>query len=101
MSTPHYSSIHIWMFQHCSPQTNSSPEGDGQGVAFTAFQYKEHIKTLKSAISPKSLPNIPASASVSELRQILLDQIYPADNSQSTQSNTASQFNYAETIQKQ
>ncbi|MBW0467768.1 hypothetical protein O181_007483 [Austropuccinia psidii MF-1] len=51
------------MFQHCSTQTHSSPEGDRQGFAFKPFQYKQHIKKLKSAIAPKYLPNIPTSAS--------------------------------------
>ncbi|MBW0520207.1 hypothetical protein O181_059922 [Austropuccinia psidii MF-1] len=73
------------MCQHCSTQTQSSPEGDRQGVAFTPFQYIKHIKKLKSAIAPKSLPNIPTSASESECPQILLDQIFPADYSQLTQ----------------
>ncbi|MBW0484115.1 hypothetical protein O181_023830 [Austropuccinia psidii MF-1] len=53
------------MCQHYSTQSYSSPEGDRQGVAFTPFQYKQHIKKLKSAIAPKSLPNIPTSASAS------------------------------------
>ncbi|MBW0542458.1 hypothetical protein O181_082173, partial [Austropuccinia psidii MF-1] len=51
------------MCQHCSTQTHSSPEGDRQGVSFTPFQYKQHIKKLKSTIAPKSLPNIPTSVS--------------------------------------
>ncbi|MBW0568143.1 hypothetical protein O181_107858 [Austropuccinia psidii MF-1] len=54
------------MCQHCSTQTHSYPEGDGQGIAFTPFQYKQHIEKLKSAIAPKSLPNIPTSASGSD-----------------------------------
>ncbi|MBW0574001.1 hypothetical protein O181_113716 [Austropuccinia psidii MF-1] len=74
------------MFQHCSTQTHSSAEGDRQGVAFTPFQYKEHIKKLKLTIAPKSLPNIPTSASGSEFPQILLDQVFPADYSQLSQS---------------
>ncbi|MBW0584724.1 hypothetical protein O181_124439 [Austropuccinia psidii MF-1] len=73
------------MCQHCSTQTHSSAEGDRQGVVFTPFQYKHHIKNLKSTIAPKSLPNIPTSASGSECPQILLDQIFPADYSQFTQ----------------
>ncbi|MBW0567210.1 hypothetical protein O181_106925 [Austropuccinia psidii MF-1] len=74
------------MCQHCSTQTHSSPEGDKQGVSFTPSQYKKHIKKLKSTIEPKSLPNIPTSASGSECPQILLDQIFQADYSQFTQS---------------
>ncbi|MBW0480577.1 hypothetical protein O181_020292 [Austropuccinia psidii MF-1] len=74
------------MCQHCSTQTHSSPEGDRKGVAFTPFQYKQHIKKLKSAIAPKSLPNIPTSASGSEFPQTLLDHIFPADYPQLTQS---------------
>ncbi|MBW0535141.1 hypothetical protein O181_074856, partial [Austropuccinia psidii MF-1] len=66
------------MCQHCSTQTHSSPEGDRQGVAFKPFQYKNNIKKLKSAIAPKSLPNIPTSESGSECPKILLDQIFPA-----------------------
>ncbi|MBW0496748.1 hypothetical protein O181_036463 [Austropuccinia psidii MF-1] len=85
MSTHRYSSMHICMCQHFSTQTHSSPEGDMQGFAFTPFQYKQHIKKLKSAIAPKSLPKIPTSASESECPQILLDQILPADYSQLTQ----------------
>ncbi|MBW0505968.1 hypothetical protein O181_045683 [Austropuccinia psidii MF-1] len=86
MTTCHYSSMRICMCQHCSTQTHSSAEGDSQGVAFTPFQYKQHIKELKSTISPRSLPNIPTSESGSEFPQVLLDQIFPADYSQVTQS---------------
>ncbi|MBW0496116.1 hypothetical protein O181_035831 [Austropuccinia psidii MF-1] len=81
MSTPHDSSMCICMCQHCSTQTHSSLEGDRQGVACTPFQYKQHIKKLKSAIAPKSLPNIPNSTSGSECLRILLDQSLPADYS--------------------
>ncbi|MBW0583097.1 hypothetical protein O181_122812, partial [Austropuccinia psidii MF-1] len=63
MTTRRYSSMRICMCQHCSTQTHSSPEGDRHGVAFKPFQYKQHIKKLKSTIAPKSLPNIPTSAS--------------------------------------
>ncbi|MBW0533788.1 hypothetical protein O181_073503 [Austropuccinia psidii MF-1] len=86
MTTRHYSSMHIYMCQHFSTQTHSFAEGDRVRVASTPFQYKKHIKKLKSAIAPKSLPNIPTSASGSECPQILLDQIFPADYSQLTQS---------------
>ncbi|MBW0592451.1 hypothetical protein O181_132166 [Austropuccinia psidii MF-1] len=79
MTTRRYSSMSICMCQHCSTQTRSSAEGDRQGVAFTPFQSKQHIKKLKSTIAPKSLPNIPTSATGSECPQILLDQIFPAD----------------------
>ncbi|MBW0521718.1 hypothetical protein O181_061433 [Austropuccinia psidii MF-1] len=74
------------MCQHCATQTHSSPEADRQRVSFTPFQYKQHIKKLKSAIAPKSLPNIPTSASGSECPQILLDQIFPAGYPLLTQS---------------
>ncbi|MBW0504592.1 hypothetical protein O181_044307 [Austropuccinia psidii MF-1] len=86
MSTRGYSSMHICMCQHCSTQSHSPPKGDRQVVAFTPFQYKQHIKKLKSAIPPKSLPNMPTSALQSECPQILLDQIFPADYLQLTQS---------------
>ncbi|MBW0578231.1 hypothetical protein O181_117946 [Austropuccinia psidii MF-1] len=86
MTTRHYSSMHICICQHCSTQTYSSTEGGRQGVAFTHFQYKNHIKKLKSTISPKSLPKIPTAASGSECPQILLDETFPADYSQLTQS---------------
>ncbi|MBW0553671.1 hypothetical protein O181_093386 [Austropuccinia psidii MF-1] len=86
MSTPRYSSMNILICKHCSTQTHSSPEVDRQGVAFTPFQYKQHIKKLKSAIEPNSTPNIPTSASGSECLQIILDQIFPADYFQSTPS---------------
>ncbi|MBW0525890.1 hypothetical protein O181_065605 [Austropuccinia psidii MF-1] len=66
MSTPRYSSMSICMCQHCSTQTHASSEGDRQGASFTPCQYIKHIKKLKSAIKPKSLPNIPTSASASE-----------------------------------
>ncbi|MBW0550723.1 hypothetical protein O181_090438 [Austropuccinia psidii MF-1] len=66
MTTRLYSSTCICMCQHFSTQTHSSPEGDRQGVAFTPFQSKQHIKKLKSTIAPKSLSNIPTSASGSE-----------------------------------
>ncbi|MBW0554076.1 hypothetical protein O181_093791 [Austropuccinia psidii MF-1] len=82
MSSRPYSSMHIFICQHCSTQTHSSAEGDRQGAAFTPLQYKKHIDKLKSTISPKSFPNIPTSASASECSQILLDQIFPADYSQ-------------------
>ncbi|MBW0512050.1 hypothetical protein O181_051765 [Austropuccinia psidii MF-1] len=85
MTTCRYSAMCICMCQNCSTQTHSSPEGDRQGVSFTPFQYKQHIKKLKSAIASKSLPNIPTSSSGSEFPQILLDQMFPADYSQLTQ----------------
>ncbi|MBW0532265.1 hypothetical protein O181_071980 [Austropuccinia psidii MF-1] len=86
MSAPRYSSMGICMCQNCSTQTHSSPEGERQGVAFTPFQYKQQIKNIKSVIAPKSLPNIPPSESGSECQKILLDQIFPADDSQFPQS---------------
>ncbi|MBW0550829.1 hypothetical protein O181_090544 [Austropuccinia psidii MF-1] len=86
MSTHCYSSMCMCMCQYCSTQTHSSPEGDTHRVAFTHFQYKQHIKKFKSTIPPKYLPNIPTSASGSECPKILLDQILPAHYSQLTQS---------------
>ncbi|MBW0564501.1 hypothetical protein O181_104216 [Austropuccinia psidii MF-1] len=100
MTTRRYSSMSICMCQHCSTQTHSSPESDRQGVAFTPFQYKKHILNLKSAIAPKSLPNIPTSASGSECLQILLAQIFPADYSQLTQSTFSTPPGLTYTAQK-
>ncbi|MBW0472157.1 hypothetical protein O181_011872 [Austropuccinia psidii MF-1] len=100
MSTPRYSSMCICMCQHCSTQKTSSPEGHRQGVAFTPFQYKQHIKKLISAIAPKSLPNIPTSASGSECRPVLLDQIFPVDYSQFTQSTFSTPPGLNSTAQK-
>ncbi|MBW0479508.1 hypothetical protein O181_019223 [Austropuccinia psidii MF-1] len=100
MSTPRYSSMHICMCQHCSTQTHSFPEGDRQGAAFTPFQYKQNIKKLKSSIAPKSLPKIPTSASGSEFPQIILDQIFPADHSQFTQSTFSTPPGLTSTAQK-
>ncbi|MBW0518158.1 hypothetical protein O181_057873 [Austropuccinia psidii MF-1] len=77
--------MRICMCQHYATQTQSSAEGDRQGASFIPFQYKQHIKSLKSYIAPKSLPNIPTSASGSECPKILLDQILPADYSKLTQ----------------
>ncbi|MBW0497281.1 hypothetical protein O181_036996 [Austropuccinia psidii MF-1] len=88
------------MCQHCSAQTHSSPEGDRKFVAFTPFQYKQHIKKLKSAIAPKSLPNIPTSASGSECLQIQLDQIFPAYYFQLTQSTFFTPPGLTSTAQK-
>ncbi|MBW0577694.1 hypothetical protein O181_117409 [Austropuccinia psidii MF-1] len=84
MSTPCYYSMCTCICQHCSTQTHSSPEGDRKGVAFTPFKYKQHIKKLKSSIEPKSIPNIPTSASGSEFLQIPLDQILPTYHFQLT-----------------
>ncbi|MBW0570763.1 hypothetical protein O181_110478 [Austropuccinia psidii MF-1] len=86
MSTHRYSSMRICMCQHCSTQTHSSPEGDRKGFSFTPFQYQQKIKNLKSTISPKSLPNIPTSASGSVCPQIILDQNFPAEYSELNQS---------------
>ncbi|MBW0570888.1 hypothetical protein O181_110603 [Austropuccinia psidii MF-1] len=88
------------MCQHCSTQTHSSPEGDRQGVPFTPFQYKQNIKKLKSAIAPKSLPNIHTSASGSECLQILLDKAFPAIYSQFTQSTFSTPQGLTSTSQK-
>ncbi|MBW0548470.1 hypothetical protein O181_088185 [Austropuccinia psidii MF-1] len=88
------------MCQHCSTQTNSSTEGDRNGVAFTPFQYKQHIKNLKSTIAPKSLPKIPTSASGSECPQILLDQIFPANYSKFSQSTFTTPAGLNSTAQK-
>ncbi|MBW0478268.1 hypothetical protein O181_017983 [Austropuccinia psidii MF-1] len=70
------------MCQHCSTQTNSSPEGDREVVEFTPFQYKQHIEKLKPSIEPNAIPNFPVLASGSECPQILLAQIFPKDYSQ-------------------
>ncbi|MBW0530621.1 hypothetical protein O181_070336 [Austropuccinia psidii MF-1] len=75
MTTRRDSSMRICMCQHFSTQTHSSPEGDSHGAAFKPFQYKQHIKKLKSTIAPKYLPNIPTSAKGSECPQLLLDQL--------------------------
>ncbi|MBW0565249.1 hypothetical protein O181_104964 [Austropuccinia psidii MF-1] len=88
------------MCQHCSTQKHSSPEGDRQEFAVTPFQYKQNIKNLQSAITPKSLPNIPTSASGSECQQILLDQIFPPDYSQLTQSTFSTPLGLTSTAQK-
>ncbi|MBW0522792.1 hypothetical protein O181_062507 [Austropuccinia psidii MF-1] len=100
MSTPCYSSMHICMCQHCSTQTNSSPEGDRKAVSFKPFQYKQHIKKLKSANEPKYISNIPTSASRSECPQILWDQIFPTDPSQLTQSTFSTPPGLKSTAQK-
>ncbi|MBW0498260.1 hypothetical protein O181_037975 [Austropuccinia psidii MF-1] len=86
MSGRPYSSMQICICEHWSTQKNSSPEGDRQAVSLKSFQYKQHIKNLKSALAPKSLPNIPTSALGSEFPQIILYQILPADFSQLTQN---------------
>ncbi|MBW0500936.1 hypothetical protein O181_040651 [Austropuccinia psidii MF-1] len=78
--------MRICMCEQFSNQTHSSPEGDRKGAVFTPFQYKQQIKKLKSTIAPKSLPNIPTSESGSECPPIILDQIFPDDYSQLTQS---------------
>ncbi|MBW0489162.1 hypothetical protein O181_028877 [Austropuccinia psidii MF-1] len=101
MTTRHYSSMRICMCQNCSTQTHSSAEGDRQGAAFTPFQYYQHIKKHESTIAPKSLPNIPTSATGSECPQILLDQIFPADYSQLTQSTFSTLAGLNSTAQKQ
>ncbi|MBW0568150.1 hypothetical protein O181_107865 [Austropuccinia psidii MF-1] len=100
MSTPCYSSMCICMCQHFSTQKHSFPEGDRQGVAFTPFQYEQHIEKIKSAISPKSLPNIPTYASGSEFPQILLDKIFPDDYSRLTQSTFSTPLGLTSTAQK-
>ncbi|MBW0468856.1 hypothetical protein O181_008571 [Austropuccinia psidii MF-1] len=100
MSTPHYSSMHICMCQHFSTQTHSSPEGNSQGVSLKPFQHKQHIRKLKSAIEPKSLPKIPTSASGSECPQVILDQIFPAYYSQFTQSTFSTPPGVNSTAQK-
>ncbi|MBW0543445.1 hypothetical protein O181_083160 [Austropuccinia psidii MF-1] len=70
------------------------------GVSFTPSQYKHHIKNLKPAIAHKYLPNIPPSASGSECRQSLLDQIFPADYSQLTQSTFSTPLGLTSTAHK-
>ncbi|MBW0557438.1 hypothetical protein O181_097153 [Austropuccinia psidii MF-1] len=88
------------MCQHCSTKTHSTPEVDRHRASFTPFQYKQHIKKLKSTISPKSLPKIPTSASGSECPKILLDQIFPAYYSQLTQSTFSTAPGLNSTAQK-
>ncbi|MBW0466773.1 hypothetical protein O181_006488 [Austropuccinia psidii MF-1] len=88
------------MCQHFSTQTKSSAEDDIQGVGFKPFQYKQNIKKLKSAIEPKSLPNIPTSASNSEYLQLILDQIFPAKYSQFTQRIFSTPWGVNSTAQK-
>ncbi|MBW0557927.1 hypothetical protein O181_097642 [Austropuccinia psidii MF-1] len=100
MTTRRYSSMHICIFQHCLTQIHSSPEGDRQGGSFRPFQYKQHIKKLESSISPKSLPNIPTSASGSECLQVLLDHIFPADYSQLTQNTFSTPWGLTSTACK-
>ncbi|MBW0588802.1 hypothetical protein O181_128517 [Austropuccinia psidii MF-1] len=100
MTTRSYSSMRLCMCQHFSTQAHSSPEGDRQGVSFKPFQHKQHIQKLNSTIAPKSLPNIPTSASESEFPQILLDQIFPADYSQFTQSTFSTPAGLNSTAQK-
>ncbi|MBW0585959.1 hypothetical protein O181_125674 [Austropuccinia psidii MF-1] len=100
MLTRRYSSMRICMCQHCSTQTHCSPESDRHGVSCRPFQYKQHIKKLKSPITPKSLPNIPPSASGCECPQLLLDQIFPADYSQLTQSTFSTVLGLNSTPQK-
>ncbi|MBW0503632.1 hypothetical protein O181_043347 [Austropuccinia psidii MF-1] len=58
------------------------------------------MKKLKSAIAPKSLPNIPTSVSGSECPQIPLDQIFPAGYSQLTQSTFSTPPRLNSTAQK-
>ncbi|MBW0581896.1 hypothetical protein O181_121611 [Austropuccinia psidii MF-1] len=74
------------MCQRCLTQTHSSPKGNRQGASFTPFQYKHHIKKIKSTIVPKYLSKIPTSASGSECLQILLDKFLSANYSKLTQS---------------
>ncbi|MBW0545729.1 hypothetical protein O181_085444 [Austropuccinia psidii MF-1] len=100
MTTHRYSSMRICMCQDSSAQTHSSAKGDRKGVSFTPFQYKQHITNLKSTIAPKSLPKIPTSASGSECLQVLLDQIFPADYSQLTQSTFSIPAGLNSTAQK-
>ncbi|MBW0489157.1 hypothetical protein O181_028872 [Austropuccinia psidii MF-1] len=100
MRTHHYSSMRKCMCQHFTTQTHSSTEGDRQGVFFTPLQYKQHIKKLKLTIAPKSLPNIPISASESECMQTLLDQIFLADYSQLTQRTFSTPAGLNSTAQK-
>ncbi|MBW0498949.1 hypothetical protein O181_038664 [Austropuccinia psidii MF-1] len=73
---------------------------NAQGATFKHFQYKQQIKKLKSAIAPKSLPKIPTSASRSEFPQIVLDQVFPADYSQLTQSTFSTPLGVNSTAQK-
>ncbi|MBW0475583.1 hypothetical protein O181_015298 [Austropuccinia psidii MF-1] len=92
--------MHICLCQHCSTETRSSPEGDRNGVSLAPFQYKQHIKKLKSPIEPKYLPDIPTSASGSGCPQIILDQTFPADYSQLTQRTFSTPPGLNSTAQK-
>ncbi|MBW0467587.1 hypothetical protein O181_007302 [Austropuccinia psidii MF-1] len=71
-----------------------------KGIAFTPFQYIQHIKKVKSAIQPKSLPNIPNSALESECLKTILDQIFPGYYSQLTQSTLFTPLGLTSTAQK-
>ncbi|MBW0494106.1 hypothetical protein O181_033821 [Austropuccinia psidii MF-1] len=88
------------MCHHFSSQTRYSPQGDRKGVAFTSFQYKQHIKKLISAIEPKCLPNIPTLASGFECPKIILNQIFPADYSQLTHRTFSTPIGLRSTAQK-
>ncbi|MBW0528244.1 hypothetical protein O181_067959 [Austropuccinia psidii MF-1] len=105
MSTCRHSSMHICMCQHCTTQKHSSPEVDRQGVSFRPLQYKHHIKQLKSAIAPKSLPNIPTSASGSQCPENSIQSNSPCGLSSIDPKHilhtTGSQFNCTETIMQQ
>ncbi|MBW0472128.1 hypothetical protein O181_011843 [Austropuccinia psidii MF-1] len=81
-------------------KTNLIHSSCNNGAAFTPFQYKQHIKKLKSAIAPQSLPNIPTTVSGSECPPILLDQIFPADYSQLTQRTFSTPPGLFSTAQK-
>ncbi|MBW0482098.1 hypothetical protein O181_021813 [Austropuccinia psidii MF-1] len=100
MSTPCYSSICICICKPCSYKTHLSPEGDRKGTAFTPFHYKQHIEQLKSDIEPKNIPKVPTSALGSECLQASLDQNFPKNYYQLTQSTFSTTQGLNSTAQK-
>ncbi|MBW0581927.1 hypothetical protein O181_121642 [Austropuccinia psidii MF-1] len=97
MSAPRYSSMGICMFQPFSTKTHSCSKGDRQGVAFTPYQHKQHIKKLKSAIEPKIL----TFASGSDCPKTCLVPIFPKDYYQLTQSTFFPQWGLNQTALKE
>ncbi|MBW0460311.1 hypothetical protein O181_000026 [Austropuccinia psidii MF-1] len=64
------------------------------------YRWDKILNWLKSAIAPKTLPNIPPSASGLECPQILFDQIFPADYCQLTQTTFSKPPGLTSTAQK-
>ncbi|MBW0474591.1 hypothetical protein O181_014306 [Austropuccinia psidii MF-1] len=83
------------MCQHCATKTNSSPKVDMKGVAFTPFQYKNHIQNSKAAIETRFIPNFPTSASDFESLPI-----FPNDYSQLTHTTFSTPSGLNSTAQK-